>query len=128
VETDTRTAHLADVSAIGLLGEPVRRRVYEWVARQNRPVGRDETSKALDIGRPLATFHLDRLASAGLLEAGYRRLNNRRGPGAGRPARVYWRGVRDFSVNVPERHYERAARSRTTSAPTWRRASPAVAG
>ena len=102
-------ARLDDISAIRLLDEPVRRRVYEWASAQGRPVGRDETAKALEIGRPLATFHLDRLASAGLLEAGYRRLNEKRGPGAGRPARVYWRGERDFSVTLPERHYERAA-------------------
>ena len=105
----TTEARLGDISAIGLLDEPVRRRVYDWVATQGRAVGRDETAKALEIGRPLATFHLDRLASAGLLEAGYRRLNEKRGPGAGRPARVYWRTERDFSVSLPERHYERAA-------------------
>ncbi len=102
-------ARPSDISAIGLLDEPVRRRIYEWVARQHRPVGRDQTARALEIGRPLATFHLDRLATAGLLEAGYQRLNDRRGPGAGRPARVYWRSERDFSVTLPERHYERAA-------------------
>jgi predicted ArsR family transcriptional regulator len=106
VTTETR---IGDISAIGLLDEPVRRRVYEWVSSQGRPVGREETAKALAIGRPLATFHLDRLAAVGLLEAGYRRLNERTGPGAGRPARVYWRGERDFSVTLPERHYERAA-------------------
>jgi predicted ArsR family transcriptional regulator len=109
VITVVTEARLGDISAIRLLDEPVRRRVYEWVSVQGRPVGRDETARALEIGRPLATFHLDRLASAGLLESGYRRLNERRGPGAGRPARVYWRGDRDFSVTFPERHYERAA-------------------
>jgi predicted ArsR family transcriptional regulator len=63
----------------------------------------------LGIGRALATFHLDRLAAAGLLEAGYQRLTEKRGPGAGRPARVYWRAERDFTVSLPERRYERAA-------------------
>jgi predicted ArsR family transcriptional regulator len=63
----------------------------------------------LGIGRALATFHLDRLATAGLLEAGYQRLTEKRGPGAGRPARVYWRAERDFTVSLPERRYERAA-------------------
>ena len=109
VVTVTKGARLGDISAIGLLDEPVRRRVYEWVSAQGRPVGRDETAKALEIGRPLATFHLDRLATGGLLEADYRRLNEKRGPGAGRPARVYWRSQRDFTVSLPERHYERAA-------------------
>lgn len=98
-----------DVAAIGLLGEPVRRRLYDWVARRARPVGREEAARALRITRALATFHLDRLAAAGLLDSGYQRLTGRVGPGAGRPARVYWRADREFSVTLPDRRYERAA-------------------
>ena len=77
--------------------------------RQARPVGREEAARALRVTRSLATFHLDRLAAGGLLEAGYQRLTGRIGPGAGRPARVYWRAEREFSVTLPERRYERAA-------------------
>lgn len=98
-----------NVRAVSLLDEPVRRRLFDWVVEQNRPVGREEASRALKISRPLATFHLDKLADAGLLESGYQRLSGRVGPGAGRPARVYWRSPREFNVNVPERNYERAA-------------------
>ena len=98
-----------DLVALGLLVEPVRRDLYEWVVAQARPVGREEAAKALKITRALATFHLDRLAAAGLLEGGYRRLSGRVGPGAGRPARVYWRADREFSVSLPERRYERVA-------------------
>jgi predicted ArsR family transcriptional regulator len=99
-----------DVVALGLLAEPVRRALYEWVVAQARPVGREEAARALTITRALATFHLDRLAAAGLLEGGYRRLSGRVGPGAGRPARVYWRAEREFSVSLPERRYESVAR------------------
>ena len=98
-----------NVRAVSLLDEPVRRRLFDWVLDQDRPVGREEASRALAISRPLATFHLDKLADAGLLESGYQRLSGRVGPGAGRPARVYWRSEREFNVNVPERNYERAA-------------------
>jgi predicted ArsR family transcriptional regulator len=98
-----------DLVALGQLAEPVRRDLYDWVVTQARPVGREEAAKALDITRALATFHLDRLAAAGLLESGYRRLTGRVGPGAGRPARVYWRAGREFSVALPERRYERVA-------------------
>jgi predicted ArsR family transcriptional regulator len=98
-----------DLGVLSLLDEPVRRRLYDWVAREARPVGRAEAAEALGITRALATFHLDKLAAAGLLEAGYQRLSGRTGPGAGRPARVYWRARREFSVSVPERKYERAA-------------------
>jgi predicted ArsR family transcriptional regulator len=98
-----------DLGAVSLLDEPIRRRLYDWVVSQDRPVGREESAKALGITRALATFHLDRLAGAGLLEAGYQRLTGRTGPGAGRPARVYSRTAREFSVSLPERKYERAA-------------------
>lgn len=98
-----------DLEALSLLDEPARRRLYDWVVGQSRPVGREEAAKALRLTRPLATFHLDRLAEAGLLETGYRRLTGKVGPGAGRPARVYWRSARAFSVSLPERRYERAA-------------------
>lgn len=98
-----------DLAALGLLDEPVRRRLYEWVVRQPEPVGREHAAAAAGVSRGLATFHLDKLAEAGLLEASYRRLSGKVGPGAGRPARVYWRAEREFSVTVPERRYARAA-------------------
>lgn len=99
-----------DIEAVSLLDEPARRRLYDWVVDQGRPVGREEAARALKLTRALATFHLDRLAEAGLLASGYRRLTGRVGPGAGRPARVYWRAAREFSVSLPDRRYERAAR------------------
>jgi predicted ArsR family transcriptional regulator len=98
-----------DLVALGLLAEPARRRLYDWVTAQDRPVGREEAANALDITRSLATFHLDRLADAGLLDSGYRRLSGRVGPGAGRPARVYWRAERALQVSLPDRRYERLA-------------------
>jgi len=107
-----------DVEALSLLDEPVRRRLYDWVVAQARLVGREEAAKALKITRALATFHLDRLAEAGLLETGYRRLTGKVGPGAGRPARVYWRAAREFSVSLPERRYERAAQLFATALET----------
>jgi predicted ArsR family transcriptional regulator len=98
-----------DLAAIGLLDEPVRRRLYDWVIAQPEAVGREAAARALGVSRALATFHLDKLADAGLLESSYRRLTGRVGPGAGRPARVYQRASREFSVSLPERRYARAA-------------------
>jgi predicted ArsR family transcriptional regulator len=97
------------VSAVALLDEPVRRHLYEWVIAQDEPVGREAAAKAVGIQRALAAFHLDRLAEAGLLDTGYRRLTGRTGPGAGRPARVYSRTRQTLSVSVPARDYERVA-------------------
>lgn len=99
----------ADLAAVALLDEPVRRRLYEWVCAQGHSVGREEAARSLGITRPLAAFHLDRLTEAGLLEAGYQRLTGRTGPGAGRPARVYRRAEREIAVTLPARHYELAA-------------------
>jgi predicted ArsR family transcriptional regulator len=105
----TKRKRAETLASVGLLDEPVRRDLYDWVVAQGRPVGREEAAKALGITRALATFHLDRLAAGGLLEPGYQRLTGRAGPGAGRPARVYRRAPEDFSVTLPERRYERAA-------------------
>ncbi len=98
-----------DLAAIGLLDEPIRRRLYDWVVAQPEPVGREAAAHAVGVSRAIATFHLDKLAEAGLLDSSYRRLSGRVGPGAGRPARVYWRASREFSVSLPERRYARAA-------------------
>jgi predicted ArsR family transcriptional regulator len=97
------------VTAIALLDEPTRRRLYELVAVADAPVSRDQAASALGISRELAAFHLDRLLAAGLLEAEYRRLGARRGPGAGRPAKVYQRSQRDVAVSLPRRDYKRLA-------------------
>ncbi|MDR2985245.1 MAG: transcriptional regulator [Nocardiopsaceae bacterium] len=92
------------------LDDPVRRRLYDYVAGSAEPVGRDEAAAAVGIGRPLAAYHLDRLVSLGLLTADYRRPPGRTGPGAGRPAKVYARSATEFAVTAPPREYELAAR------------------
>lgn len=92
------------------LTDPVRRRLYLYVISRRRDVGRDEAARALRIARPLAAFHLDKLAEAGLLETSYRRLSRRPGPGAGRPAKLYRRAANEVSVAIPERQYELAGR------------------
>ncbi|HEX6539180.1 MAG TPA: transcriptional regulator [Candidatus Dormibacteraeota bacterium] len=96
--------------ALAALNDPVRRRLYEYVSAQREPVGRDQAAAAAGIGRPLAAFHLDRLERAGLLQASYRRVSGRAGPGAGRPAKLYERSGREFTPSFPPRDYLRAAR------------------
>ena len=105
----TMTDPIDDIDAIALLDEPVRRRLYEWVVDQGRPVGRDEAAAAAGVSRALAAFHLDRLAAAGLLTTEFRRLTGRTGPGAGRPSKLYARAHRDIRVALPERRYDIAA-------------------
>jgi predicted ArsR family transcriptional regulator len=99
----------ADLEAVALLNEPARRRLYDWVAAQPDAVGRDEAAAAVGITRALAAFHLERLVHAGLLDAEYRRLTGRSGPGAGRPAKLYRRSPREVEVSFPARRYGFAA-------------------
>lgn len=99
-----------EVDRIGVLSEPVRRRLYELVARAGSPVDRDTAAEQVGIGRPLAAFHLDRLVRAGLLDVEFRRRSGRTGPGAGRPAKFYIRPAgQEISVDLPPRSYDIAA-------------------
>ena len=99
-----------DLASLSTLDDPVRRRLYEVVTRQPGPMGRDEAAAAAGIGRALAVYHLDKLVESGLLAATYQRPAGRSGPGAGRPAKLYARAEREFTVTVPPRSYELAAR------------------
>jgi predicted ArsR family transcriptional regulator len=98
------------LAEVAILAEPVRRALYLYVTRQGGEVSRDQAATGLAITRSLAAFHLDRLVEAGLLEARYRRLRGRGGPGAGRPAKVYRTSGRELRVAVPARDYELLAR------------------
>jgi predicted ArsR family transcriptional regulator len=99
-----------DLAALGTLGDPTRRAVYEVVvAADPEPVGRDEVAQALEVGRTLAAFHLDKLVAAGLLEVSFARRTGRAGPGAGRPAKLYRRAAREITASVPPRAYRSAA-------------------
>ncbi|GAA1582610.1 helix-turn-helix domain-containing protein [Actinomadura kijaniata] len=100
---------MEDIDAIAALQDPVRRRLYEFVAARGREVGRNEAAEAVGVQRTLAAFHLDRLVEAGLLESGSRRLTGRSGPGAGRPAKVYRRSPVERQVALPARDYRTAA-------------------
>ena len=98
------------IAAIALLDDPTRRGLYLFIAGRRCEVGRDEAASALRISRALAAFHLDKLVQQGLLDASYRRLTTRRGPGAGRPAKLYRRSSRQVDLTLPERRYELAGR------------------
>lgn len=98
---------LADrVAAVSALDEPVRRALFDLVARRETPLSRDEAAEALGLARSTAAFHLDRLVDEGLLAVEFRRLTGRTGPGAGRPSKLYVRAAGEVTVTVPERHYD----------------------
>lgn len=107
---DRNGAPPAALAGLASLDDPVRRRLYQYVAAQDGLVSREEAAAAAGITRGLAAYHLDRLAGAGLLETAYARPPGRGGPGAGRPAKLYRRAERELSVSVPPRAYELLAR------------------
>ena len=97
------------VASIAALADPVRTSIYRYIVVQGNDVSRDQVAAALKIPRSQATFHLEKLAEQGLLETTYRRLSDRRGPGAGRTSKLYRRSPRQFQVSLPPREYELAA-------------------
>jgi predicted ArsR family transcriptional regulator len=98
-----------DVARVCSLGDPARRGMYDYVAGQRQPVGRDEAAAAVGISRSLAAYHLDRMVDDGLLEVSFARRSGRTGPGAGRPAKLYQRSAQQFQISLPPRNYELAA-------------------
>ncbi len=96
------------VSGVAALAEPVRRDLYLYVSRQDAPVSRDQASEGVGVARHTAKFHLDKLVEQGLLDTDFKRLTGRRGPGAGRPTKLYRRSARQLSVTLPERRYDLA--------------------
>lgn len=93
-------------AGIGVLADATRRALYEYVVAHPGPVGREQAAAAVGLPLHRASFHLDRLVAEGLLEAEFRRLSGRTGPGAGRPSKLYRRADREFSVSLPERRYD----------------------
>lgn len=96
------------VTKLGALADPVRRRLYRFVAEQPGAVSRDQAAEGLKMPRHTAKFHLDRLVEEGLLVTEFKRLTGRSGPGAGRPAKLYRRSRKEVTVSVPSRRYDLA--------------------
>jgi predicted ArsR family transcriptional regulator len=96
------------VAGVAALAEPVRRELYLYVAAQPEPVSRDQAAAGVTVARHTAKFHLDKLVEQGLLDTEFRRLSGRRGPGAGRPAKLYRRAAGEVAVSLPDRRYDLA--------------------
>lgn len=99
--------HLTDdLDRVGVLGDPLRRSLYAHVAGQPDAISREHAANALGLALHTVRFHLDRLVEAGLLDVEFRQLSGRRGPGSGRPSKLYRRSERQLSVSLPERRYD----------------------
>lgn len=98
------------IDALAALSEPTRRRVYEHLRASGGPATREEVAAALGLGRPIAAFHLDALAKAGVVAVDYARPPGKGGPGAGRPAKRYRATASEIAASVPARRYDLAGR------------------
>jgi predicted ArsR family transcriptional regulator len=97
-----------ELEALAALAEGTRRELYAYVRQQARPVTRDQAAAHVGISRKLAAFHLDKLVTVGLLEAG-REVRGEQGR-LGRPPKSYRPSAIGLEVSVPPRRYELAAR------------------
>jgi predicted ArsR family transcriptional regulator len=92
-------------TAVATLADASRRALYDYVRRQDHPVGREEAADATSMSRGLAAFHLDKLVDAGLLHARYQApVDLPRG--RGRAPKVYEVRGDGVAVTIPERRYE----------------------
>jgi predicted ArsR family transcriptional regulator len=115
-----------DLDALAALAEPHRCQLYSYVAERHGWVSREQAADAVGLRRGVAAHHLDRLVNDGLLEADYQQRSGRRGPGSGRPAKVYRRSPSQFGVSLPARQYELAGRVLAAAADEARRDLPGV--
>jgi predicted ArsR family transcriptional regulator len=97
------------LTALASLGDPLRRALYHCVTSRDDAVSRDEAAAAVGVSRALAAYHLDKLVAAGLLDTRFERRTGRRGPGAGRTAKLYLRSAQPVEVALPARDYETIA-------------------
>nr|WP_219542962.1 MULTISPECIES: helix-turn-helix domain-containing protein [Nonomuraea] len=91
-------------AAVAVLSDDLRRRMYDFIRRADRPVTRDEAAESVGISRKLAAFHLDKLVAVGLLSAGYGRPGEPRP--VGRAPKVYQPTGLDVRVSIPPREHE----------------------
>lgn len=90
------------VAAIAALDDDVRRALFVCVRDAGHPVTRESAARTVGISAKLAAFHLDKLVTAGLLQARIQAVGARR---VGRAPKVYEPSGQDVGVTVPQREY-----------------------
>jgi len=84
-------------------GDPQLRRILLYARGRRDAFTAAEVAASLDMHRNVARSRLDRLAEAGFLSVTLERPSGRRGPGAGRPAKVYRVAPELEGVEFPDR-------------------------
>jgi predicted ArsR family transcriptional regulator len=96
------------IAGIAALDQPLRRELYRLLTAADGWTTRDEAAATLGVPRSVAAFHLDKLADAGVVQVRFARTSGRRGPGAGRPSKLYRAAEEEVAASVPDRHYDLA--------------------
>ncbi|GGU73172.1 transcriptional regulator [Streptomyces albospinus] len=94
----------ASLTALAVLGDELRRRMFDVIRREHRPLTREEVAARVGISRKLAAFHLDKLVAAGLLRAHYASPSGIRK--VGRHPKLYEPAAEAIEVSVPERRFQ----------------------
>src|SRR6476620_10413032 len=105
---DPRPALDRRIAGLAALDQPVRRDLYRLLASTDGWTTRDAAAAALDLPRSVVAFHLDKLADAGVVDVRFERTTGRRGPGAGRPSKLYRPSEAEVAASVPDRRYDLA--------------------
>jgi predicted ArsR family transcriptional regulator len=93
----------ASLATLAALGDALRRRMFEFIRQERRPVTREEVADSVGISRKLAAFHLDKMVAAGLLHARYESPAGVRK--VGRRPKVYEPVAQAIAVSIPERRF-----------------------
>lgn len=88
------------------LGDPTRRAIYIAVRESAEPMTASRVAELFELHPNVARHHLDKLAGDGWLVVSRRRPEERSGPGAGRPAKIYAASNREVSIHFAPRRYE----------------------
>jgi predicted ArsR family transcriptional regulator len=104
IDTSEMDRQIGDLAAT--LGDATRRGIYITVRESIEPMTASQIADLFNIHTNVARHHLDRLVADGYLEVTTLRRSERRGPGAGRPAKHYETTDKEISVQFPARRYD----------------------
>ena len=104
MDTTQLNQQIGDLAAT--LGDATRRGIYITVRESVEPVTAAQIAELFDIHTNVARHHLDLLVTDGYLQVTRRHRTERRGPGAGRPAKHYETTDKEISVQFPLRRYD----------------------
>jgi predicted ArsR family transcriptional regulator len=85
-------------------GDPQLRRILLYARGRRDAFTAAEAATELEVHHNVARSRLDRLTAAGFLAVTLERRGGKRGPGAGRPAKLYRVAPELESVEFPDRH------------------------